>query len=318
MVLLLPMVLGCKDKQAAPLTDTADEVTCASGDWWSAGQPLMLDFCAGCHSSHLTGDARFGAPDGVDLETLEGALQHTDRIEARALESGDMPPGGGMSAAQLERLSAWLACENQEANPLPLSNAVMPEITIFGFTITVTDEDGWHVLRREETSGQVWSEEYYLIDGSNVWFGGYSIFEPTLFGTTRSLLFEPLIQMTSQQESDSWTASVTAELEEDGVVTTQEQTWSVSYGNTSTIDGRSVDRNPTEVMMVADSGEVHVWHLSETRILSSRWIDTGETLFEALRLDHYSPDIPQPVEPFPFESGDTWLESTLMLEGVSW
>ena len=138
MLLLLTSPWGCSDRQPLATTDTGQTESCAE-DWWSTGQPLMLDFCAGCHSSQLSDSLRFGAPDGVDLETLEGALQHTDRIRARVLEDGDMPPGGGMNTEQLERLSAWLACSAQESNPLP----VIPSNQTFAlpneFTVTVTD-----------------------------------------------------------------------------------------------------------------------------------------------------------------------------------
>ncbi len=230
-----------------------------------------------------------------------------------------MPPGGGMSAEQLTRLAAWLDCDNQTDNPLPISTSTLPEAISTEFTISISNEDGWLVVRRTDFSGAPWSEEYDLTQGSNAWFGGYTVFDPVLFGVERAVLFEPLIQMTSSQEAEDWSVTVSAEVEEDGVVTTEEQTWSVSYGGTpSAIDGRSVDHSPTQVVMTSDTGEVHVWHLSDTRILAGRWIGSEDYLLQALRSDHYSPDFPEPDEGFPFQSGDSWMETALLIEGASW
>ena len=314
---LLTSLWGCTEKAPPTSVDTGHAESCTD-DWWSTGQPLMLDFCAGCHSSQLLDSNRFGAPAGVDLETLEGALLHTERIRVRVLEDGDMPPGGGMSTEQLQRLAAWLDCSSQASNPLPSSSSETPLVMAHEFTITVTDQSGWGVLSRSEPSGALWSEEYYLIEGSNVWFGGYSIFNEDLFGVTRAVLFEPMLPLASSQGSEDQTLTVSAEIEEDGVVTTEEQTWSVTTGAATLLDGRNIDRDPDEVVMISDSGEVHVWHLSQTRILSGRWIASPDYLLQALRQDHYSPYSEPDDEPFPFESGDSWQENALLIEGHTW
>ena len=278
----------------------------------------MLDFCAGCHSSQLPEGRRFGAPIGVDLETLDGALLHMERIRARVLEDGDMPPGGGMNAEQLERLAAWLECSVQDHNPLPIIVSDLPTATTNEFTITVTDQDGWRVLSRTTSDGQLWSEEYYLIELGNVWFGGYSIFDPELFGVERAVLFEPLLPLSTNNSETERSLTVTAELEEDGVVTIEEQNWSVTIGEATLLDGRSADRAPDEVTMASEDGEIHVWHLSQTRILTGRWIASSDNLLQTLRQDHYSPYVEQEDESFPFESGDSWLESALLIEGQTW
>lgn len=317
MLLLLTSPWGCSDRQPLATIDTGQTESCTE-DWWSTGQPLMLDFCAGCHSSQLSGSLRFGAPDGVDLETLEGALQHTARIRARVLEDGDMPPGGGMNTEQLERLSAWLACSAQESNPLP----VIPSNQAFAlpneFTVTVTDQDGWRVLTRTVPTGELWSEEYFVIEGSSVWFGGYTIFSEDLFGVTRAVLFEPMLPLASSQGGEDRSLTVSAEVEEDGVVTTEEQTWSITTGSATLLDGRSSDQDPDEVVMTSETGEIHVWHLSETRILSGRWIASADSLLQIIREDHYSPFFEKEDASFPFVNGDSWLESALLIEGQTW
>ena len=315
--MLLVLLLACTDSPTAPSAADANE-TCGNTDWWGAGQPLMLDFCAGCHSSRLSGDQRYGAPEGIDLETLEGAQQHLDRIRARVLEDGDMPPGGGLSTEQLERLSEWLDCADDAPNPLPQLDSSLPDVISTDFIVSISMDDSWSVVRRESFTGELWLEEHYLIEGSTVWFGGYTLLDPELFGVERSVQFNPLIPITSSETPDGWTVTVSAEIEEDGLVTTDEQTWTVSYGASSTIDNRSVDHNPTEVVMIEDSGEVHAWHLSQTRILSGRWIGTEDSLLQSLRTDHYSPALSQENEAFPFQEDDIWTESALLIEGVTW
>ena len=79
--------------------------------WSTVGAPVLYTWCTPCHSSQLVGDERQGAPDGVDLETLEHARTWADRIEARALgEAPSMPPVGGPTEQELTELQAWIDC----------------------------------------------------------------------------------------------------------------------------------------------------------------------------------------------------------------
>ncbi|MCA9493940.1 MAG: hypothetical protein KC621_28615, partial [Myxococcales bacterium] len=81
----------------------------ACGDTWEEMEPFFLSWCASCHSSELTGDLRYGAPTGVDLDTLEGVRASSDRVRAM-LEAGAMPPAGGLGEAERDATLAWLAC----------------------------------------------------------------------------------------------------------------------------------------------------------------------------------------------------------------
>ena len=75
------------------------------------GGPLLLNWCAGCHSEALTEDARAGATLGVDFDTIEDIRNHADRIWARAGDQNmSMPPAGGPPAADRTLLGEWLAC----------------------------------------------------------------------------------------------------------------------------------------------------------------------------------------------------------------
>ena len=112
---------ACAGPAAAPAspdgsddTDAADSGSgdaCANVTWATAGGPVLLTWCAPCHTTGLTRAQRQGAPVGVDLDTEAGALQWVDRVEA--VVSGPaptMPPAGGLDADARERLLAWVRC----------------------------------------------------------------------------------------------------------------------------------------------------------------------------------------------------------------
>jgi uncharacterized membrane protein len=100
-------------------TDTDPRDACASSvvDYENLGQGFMMTWCTPCHHSALVSggsgehDPRSGAPEGVDLNTIEDVQLWRDRIMARAIgESPTMPPGGGPTAEDLELMYEWLEC----------------------------------------------------------------------------------------------------------------------------------------------------------------------------------------------------------------
>jgi hypothetical protein len=109
--LLLPVFLaGCGGTQVQPappptLCETLEL------DYRSFGAPFMRDWCTGCHSSDLTGDARAGAPADVNFDTRDGVLMHLDRIQARAAASPPtMPPRGQPGPEERSLLADWISC----------------------------------------------------------------------------------------------------------------------------------------------------------------------------------------------------------------
>ncbi|MFT4625421.1 MAG: hypothetical protein ACI8PZ_004089 [Myxococcota bacterium] len=81
--------------------------------WENYGRGEMGLTCAGCHSSLYTGVRRNGAPEGVDLDTLDGVVLWVDRVLDRTIDQRDMPPGGGLSEYDLAALEEWLVCDVQ-------------------------------------------------------------------------------------------------------------------------------------------------------------------------------------------------------------
>jgi cytochrome c5 len=86
----------------------------------SFGKQFMEDYCTRCHSSELEGNARNGAPEGHDFDTIQGiwAVQdHIDGLAAAGPENTNtmMPPTDPKpSVAKREQLGEWLACEAPE------------------------------------------------------------------------------------------------------------------------------------------------------------------------------------------------------------
>jgi hypothetical protein len=77
----------------------------------SFGGPFMLNYCTGCHSSHLAADSRQAAPPTVNFDTLEDVRRQAERIWVRAGDHNvGMPPVGGPKAEERRRLGEWLAC----------------------------------------------------------------------------------------------------------------------------------------------------------------------------------------------------------------
>lgn len=78
--------------------------------WENFGDAFLRNWCKGCHSPHLEGKARFGAPAGVDLVTIEDLRQWQARVKARATgDAPSMPPAGGPSPEERARLLQWLS-----------------------------------------------------------------------------------------------------------------------------------------------------------------------------------------------------------------
>lgn len=115
--LALTGVSGCDDTifgtKASTLYRDCDREPPLTYD--NFGKGFLGLHCTGCHSSLLKPEQRNLAPEGVDFDTLKGVLTWAERIEDRTLAQ-TMPPSGGPTPEELDRVAEWLACE-----VLPLS-----------------------------------------------------------------------------------------------------------------------------------------------------------------------------------------------------
>ena len=125
LVSLLLASMGCNNDNAGPSDDGAADTESESESegesgtteppegarvtYANFGDAYLRNWCRGCHSAAIEGEARSGAPEGIDFNTHEDAQMWADRIRARALgDDPGMPPAGGPSAEELELLEEWL------------------------------------------------------------------------------------------------------------------------------------------------------------------------------------------------------------------
>ena len=110
-LLLIPLLAcsnqGAEDSGSPGVCDTAPPV-----NYINFGEGFLMENCQGCHAS--TAPNRYGATEGVIFDTVEDAWIWRDRILARALdETNPMPPAGGVSVDNLDRLQWWLDCAEE-------------------------------------------------------------------------------------------------------------------------------------------------------------------------------------------------------------
>lgn len=77
--------------------------------WANFGEGFLKANCQSCHAS--TASDRSGAPEDVIFDTKADAVAQADRILARATgEDPTMPPQGGVTEQDREKLEIWLRC----------------------------------------------------------------------------------------------------------------------------------------------------------------------------------------------------------------
>ena len=92
----------------------ATTLTCSKGTFLTYenfGESFMLNYCAGCHSRHLAGDARHDAPVVANFDRLLDVAIWRLSITQRA--TGDhptMPPAGNVTKVDRQALAEWLGC----------------------------------------------------------------------------------------------------------------------------------------------------------------------------------------------------------------
>jgi mono/diheme cytochrome c family protein len=71
------------------------------------GAAVLAEICTGCHSK--TAANRHGAPDDVNLDDKDYVSSDKEEIYDE-VAGGDMPPTGGLGAADREAVRVYLAC----------------------------------------------------------------------------------------------------------------------------------------------------------------------------------------------------------------
>ena len=76
--------------------------------WNNWGHGFVQTWCQPCHSAGAA--ERYGAPEAVDLDTLEQVITLRDSISRTVLADETMPVGGGVSEEDKQLLRDFLEC----------------------------------------------------------------------------------------------------------------------------------------------------------------------------------------------------------------
>lgn len=259
----------------APPQDTGQAACPPDLDWERVAAPLLLGQCGACHSSRLQGEARWGAPEEVDLDTLDGARLHGEAALAR-MSSGTMPPGGGVSAGELERFSRWLDCGAPgeplawlELEPLPtVVSALELELEI----LAAPEEPGLLALEeRDILEASLWSRELWQVEGD-----GAALVERARYDAEGAPLYvdrwQPPLQLLPASEDQEQRTRRTRE-HADGSSEDWEEGWAASVGLAEEIDYLlDLDPDPQQVRWTSDSGDEVGLYLSSTWGITRRWV----------------------------------------------
>lgn len=99
------LLLACTGAPA----DTADPCADVPAVTWSSwGQGFFRTYCTSCHSADAVD--RAGAPEGVDLDTVDDVRAYEAAIRRTVLETGTMPVGGGVPDDDAYLLDLFLRC----------------------------------------------------------------------------------------------------------------------------------------------------------------------------------------------------------------
>ncbi len=124
--LTLLVLLACKedaaDSGSGPTSEAWDtaavdwaSLSCEEAPivtWNNFGQGFTTHFCQGCHAS--TSAERFGAPPTVSFDSAAEVWAQRDRVLARsAVDPPTMPPAGGISDQDRQKLRWWLECAEE-------------------------------------------------------------------------------------------------------------------------------------------------------------------------------------------------------------
>lgn len=104
--MILVLLLAC-----AGGSDTGADACVDSPDvtWETFGAGFLRENCQSCHASTQTDRER--APEAIVFDTVDDAWAHRDAILRTAgAEPPTMPPLGGTTALDRQKLRDWLEC----------------------------------------------------------------------------------------------------------------------------------------------------------------------------------------------------------------
>jgi hypothetical protein len=310
------LLLACgSDLPPPPTGGTAGplDATCGPGlSWEGFGQGFMLSYCTACHGSQVTGDSRHGAPLGVDFDTLAATTVQAERVGARVLDSGDMPPVGGPTGDELTLLAEWLDCGLPGTEqPLPAAGRNADLLMGYSVRIELTETDlGIEVARLIEAPSPdrregLWRADTYTVDGDDAAYVGHTTWDAS-GELERSVLWDPPLVLLDGDEDQVVQATWTTPLDS----WTSTETWVAQELEAPALDGHLTDPAAWAILLVSDRGDEHGWLLSPDNGIVGRWHAEGD---ERLDFQQLAGDIPEaPASLFPLDAALPWIESALI------
>ncbi len=296
-----------------PSTNTTEEACGSEMTWNGVGQGFLLSYCTACHAETVQGGLRYGAPEGIDFDSLTSTRTWDERIRVRTVETQDMPPAGGPSDTERELFAAWLDCGLPgRENPLPASSN--PEILVAGYTLLVSSEEdaGVTTVTRIIDSADTANPsgllriDHYAITPFTADFLGYQTYDSG-GEELLSVQWSPPLKLLSsdlQETTAIWQTST-----EEGETA---QTWVTETDDTPEIDGHVLDPDSWELTLTEDNGEQHGWVLSDNDGVVAQWALRETDLVEFQQLSTGASGTTD--SEFPLMVDQPWLERALVVE----
>lgn len=326
---LLLLLLACGRGEGDRRFDGGDAEGC--GSWETVGLPVLLGACTSCHAAGLVGEARHGAPEGLDLDSLAGARAWAEAVTA-AVEAGSMPPGGGLSEEDAARLIAWLGCGAPgEASSLPSFEAPAGLLGAAETRVSAArdPEDDALLLYVDLAGGDLegrvgpWSEERYQLEGARAWLQRRTSYD----ADGAELLVEswepPLLVLDG--EARAWTVESAASRSWPGGEEHLEQTWEATLAEAPEEDDPRLADPDADVLALAlasGAGEgpgalALSWRLSETLSLVSQEVLLQDEQGGRRLESHGQLTVAWPFEDlpaFPVSEEIEWMGRLLLVE----
>ncbi len=320
MVWLASLLLSCSsgDDSRPPPPGTTDSAAgtldCGPGVTWDGfGQAFLLSYCTACHGTQVTGDARHGAPVGVDLDSLEGALAWAERIRVRTLETGDMPPAGGPHADERALLEAWLDCGLPgDENPLPEAQPDPSLVIGYNVRVELTEQEGLILVTRlveapaPDLREGLLRLDVYRVDAASAEYHGYEIYDADE-QLVRSVSWDPPLFLLGDA-----TQATQAEILDETSAGTEDQVWTLETDPQAQVDGHALDADSWALVLTEDGGEEHGWHLSDDQGIVARWAWLDGDRLDFLQVATGGFGEPG-VSDFPLRADRPWIETGLVL-----
>ena len=101
-------------------SDTGTTDACATAPvltWENFGEGFLRENCQSCHATNAPyrSTADSPPPDGIHFDNKNNAIELADRILASSTGTAPrMPPQGGVSEEDREKLTLWLECREAQ------------------------------------------------------------------------------------------------------------------------------------------------------------------------------------------------------------